>query len=138
MDVRRIFISAMVVIGAGALVFSGAAQTASQQKRASAVTAIRAINTAEMRFQQSSGHHASYSELVASGQFANIKTSSVLNVSAADESDAVPGYKMQLIVAGSGASYSVVLTDASNPCETAFFTDERGVIYQGQGLGCTQ
>ena len=100
-----------------------------QQKKARAAAALRIINTAEMDFKRSNGRFASFAELVSSGRL------SKLNADPGHEEDLVAGYKMHLVVAGSGASYAIDLRD-TEPCETAFFTNDSGVIFHGQAFGC--
>ena len=82
-----------------------------QQKRTRAAAALRTINTAEADFKRSNGRYASFAELVSSGRL------SKLNPDAGHEEDVVAGYKMHLVVAGSGASYAIDLRD-TEPCRS--------------------
>lgn len=120
-----------------------ATQTGSQQKQLTGLSAVRAINTAEMRFQRTTGHYGALSDLISSGQFSKLHvteagaTQPFLNVESPNPEDAVPGYKLKLSLASANSGYSVLLTDSSASCGTVFFSNESGVIYQGQALGCT-
>jgi hypothetical protein len=108
---------------------------ASSQNGASGIRGVRAINTAEARFHQSSGRYGVLKELVSAGAFASGTDGTAINLNVEPESS-VPGYLTHLIVAASGSSYSVMVSDATDPCHTVFFSDERGVIFHGQAFGC--
>jgi len=117
-----------------------AAQGAEEQpKRVRAVWAMRAINTAEMSFHRANGRFGSFSELVSSSQFASLKGPWGEPFANADamkpEEGAVPGYKLRLVVASGGVSYSVRLLDVGS-CEASFFSDDVGVIFEAHPIGC--
>lgn len=55
----------------------------------------------------------------------------------ANGSEAIPGYRVSLIVSADGASYSISLRDiSSNGCGLSMYSDENGPIYQGVSLDC--
>lgn len=143
---RASVLSFAVLLFAAAAVARPRAQSqtnGSKDKMALAVTAVRAINTAEARFLDSNHRYGTFQELVTSGQLANlhrlinaVHNTPAVNINASSEEDAVSGYKTQLIIAGSGNSYSLILRDATNSCDAAFFSDDRGIIFRGQAMGC--
>jgi hypothetical protein len=120
---------------------SNAPQQAGQEqpKKVRAVWALRAINTAEMSYRRANGRFGTFNELVTSGEFARLKGQWAEPFAKADattaEEDAVPGYKLRIVVAANGTSYSVRLVDAE-ACAASFFSDDVGLIFQGQPIGC--
>jgi len=114
---------------------AGARQsTPEQQKIATAVRATRTINTAEIsfKFQRSkNAGFASFKDLASAGLLGNGPT---FNLSAPAE-DAVPGYKLRLVVGQYVNAFDVALTDPVR-CGTAVFSNETGVIFRGKSLGC--
>jgi hypothetical protein len=131
-------------LAAGSILTLASAQGAAQAeqeppKKVRAVWALRAINTAEMTYQRANGRYGTFRELAASGRFTALKGPWAEPFAKAEattaEEGAVPGYKLRIVVAANGASYSVRLVDAES-CGASFFSDEAGVIFQGQAMGC--
>jgi beta-lactamase regulating signal transducer with metallopeptidase domain len=50
----------------------------------------------------------------------------------------VPGLELRLVVSPDGSHYNVWLGQAKGNCGFAFYSDERGLIYEASALGCNQ
>lgn len=102
-----------------------------------AVRLLRAINTAEADARRGSGRYSVLADalthpLVApfAGQIS----------SAADEVTFAPGQpvperRLSLVVSGDGVHYALAVVPVDG-CGPAWFTSERGLIYQARALGC--
>jgi len=107
------------------------------QRKYAAVTLLRVINTAEMEFRTSRKQFGNFADLLESGgldaagkHFGNAWSD--LQIKKGTAAKPLPDYEMHFTVDGSGNSYSVSLREKSN--SDAFFTDERGLIYEAKPL----
>jgi hypothetical protein len=116
-----------------------------------AVNIIRVINTAEVvtcRTKDGSidenAKFLSWDELLiapcfkqAQGQFSGVRFSQASELSFSPGSEIVPGLELRLVVSPDGRQYNLWLGQKRDVhCGFAFFSDERGVIYEGQAIGC--
>ena len=107
------------------------------EKKYAAVTLLRAINTSEMELRRSRKHYGSFTELLESGRLdaagKRFGTAwSDLQIKKEITTEPLTGYEMHFTVDESGNSYSVSLREKLN--SDAFFTDERGLIYEAKPL----
>jgi|SRR5690349_526638 len=98
-----------------------------------AIDIVRQINTAEVEFNARHGAFASWEELHRSPD--EQKRWQSLQVSAGPE--IFPGWKLRLVIARDGQSFDLSLTTAQDKCGLTFFSDDRGVIYEGRAIGCS-
>ena len=116
-----------------------------------AVNAIRVINTAEVVACRTKDgkidpkqKFISWDDLLnapcfkqAQGQFSGGRFSRVSELSFSPGPEIVPGLELRLVVSPDGSHYNLWIGQKrSVQCGFAFFSDERGVIYEGKAIGC--
>jgi hypothetical protein len=92
---------------------------------------MRTVNTSENVIKSGSGAYASLGDVMAHRSFSP-GTAGPLTRAGADEAS-VKSYRLVLARAADGQGYQAALTPLSGG-GTAWFTDERGVIFVGQAL----
>lgn len=103
--------------------------------------AIRVINAAESTYRHSRRKFGSWQELYDSGALRDVQRTveDWRRVSFATGPEAIPGYRVSLLVSADGSAYSISLRDTgSNGCGLSLFSDQSGLIYQGTPLGCSR
>lgn len=58
------------------------------------------------------------------------------NLNLSQGPEVVPGWTLAMIVAADGQSYELSLHKLGDKCGFSFFSDQRGVIYEGNVIGC--
>jgi hypothetical protein len=116
-----------------------------------AVNIIRVINTAEVVTCRTkdgnideSAKFLSWDELLnapcfkeAQGHFSGGHFSQVGELPFSPAPEIVPGLELRLVVSADGSHYNLWLGQKQDVrCGFAFFSDERGVIYEGKAIGC--
>lgn len=139
-------------LGAGARAVSAAKTvTNSRSQVLRAVNIIRVINTAEVgtcRKQEGkdgSLGFKSWTRLVnapcfkkAQSHFAGSRFAEVGKLSFSAAPEIVPGLVLRLVVSPDGKHYNLWLGQKPDVrCGFAFYSDERGVIYEGRAIGCS-
>jgi hypothetical protein len=129
----------------------GNAATDSKDQALLAVNIIREINTAEVvDCRRKDGKidenekFKSWDELLnspcfkqAQSHFSGARFSHVNELSLSPGSEIVPGLELRLVVSPDGKHYNLWLGQKLDVhCGIAFFSDERGVIYEGKAIGC--
>lgn len=103
------------------------------------VTVVRLINTAEMNYKRAHGSYATWDELFRSGAISEREKQGTmfqgLKLSAGPE--VTPGWVLNLVTAVGGQQYELSLRNSPDACGFSFFSDERGVIYQGGVIDCS-
>lgn len=117
-----------------------------------AVNVIRAINTAEVVTCRSENgkldpraKFLSWRALTqapcfrkAQSHYSGRRFGEVSSLSFSSEPEILPGLVLHLVVSSNGKHYNVSLGKTPEThCGFAFFSDERGVIYEGQAIGCS-
>lgn len=106
--------------------------------RTTGVNVVRLINTAEAEYKNAHGGYAKWSELYRSGIIAKHEKPGLmfgkLNLSEAPE--VVPGWTLTMIVAADAQSYELSLHNSADKCGFSFFSDQRGLIYEGNVIDC--
>lgn len=105
----------------------------SRDSRVIGVAAVRTIETAEVEHKAWHGAYASWDELYRAPD--EQKRWERLHLSAGPE--IVPGWELRLVASADGKHFELSLSNASDECAVSFFSDERGMIYQGVALGCS-
>ena len=124
------------------IVFALRAQTpasTNHELRAKAVNAVRVINTAEYNYRHEKGRFGSWQELYASGAVTTVEKSrpQFTGLSLSEAPEVIPGYRLDVVVAADGSTYSVALHRTENQdCGFSVFSDQRGIIYQGKAIDC--
>ncbi len=106
--------------------------------RTTGVNVVRLINTAEMEYRHAQGRYATWAELYRSGSIANGQKRWPLfsGLQPAAGPEVVPGWTLALIPSADGQTYELSLRNLGDKCQFSFFSDQRGLIYQGQVIGC--
>ncbi|MFZ0211256.1 MAG: hypothetical protein WBE20_14225 [Candidatus Acidiferrales bacterium] len=150
---NRIRVFSVAVLVAGALACAAFAIAQSQansarvpelavertrDSRLIGVKVVRLLNTAEMNYRSAHGAYADWDELYRSGEFAETQKHPAfagLGVSAGPE--VVPGWNLTMIASADRRSYELSLRNVDDKeCRFSFFTDESGLIYEGDVIGC--
>ena len=113
-----------------------------KQWRVQAVNAVRIINTVEVNHKTLYGKFLPFSELPNSpvvermhlkdGPWGRIFKAMFF----APNTDVLPGFELRFTLGEDG--YSVAITDKTDPCRRSFFSDQIGIIYEGQPIGSPQ
>lgn len=93
-------------------------------RRRQALTAARAINTAQARQRSAIGRFVDNTEL--------LRLPEVTAIASAQPSDLAPGWQLRL--ATTADRYVFAVKDTTDPCGFAYFSDDSGVIYTAQPL----
>jgi hypothetical protein len=103
-------------------------------KRASTIGLMRSLNTAEYVYRRNFGHFASLDDLVYDANYIHHSNPRVQDV-ADDGTDIVPDLKAVVVLSPREDSYALAVYDKAKDDEGfATFSDEKGVIYEGQPL----
>jgi len=100
---------------------------------------MRVINAAEYAYRQNHKRFGSWQELYQTGELTEAQrtTDEWRRVAFATGPEAVPGYRLTLIVSTDGSAYSTSLREIRNTgCGSSFFSDQTGQIYEGTALDC--
>jgi hypothetical protein len=109
----------------------------SQQQRVDAVNVMRLLNTSEAKCRAKSKKYASLEELVSSGALTETKSSADLGteeLNYAAPAHLLPGFSIQLTTSRDGDRYQVSLIDDTHEPHWALFSDEKGLIFEGQPI----
>jgi hypothetical protein len=102
------------------------------------VTAMRVLNTEEYSYRGKTGRFASREEMLVF-----LRNNGSLSKSPIDLENPTP-YELAVTTTLDGAHYQIALrrpsdmNDKSTWCQTAAFSDDRGVIFLGLALGCEE
>jgi hypothetical protein len=111
----------------------------SRESRQTGVNVVRLINTAEMNYKRAHGNYATWDELFRSGAISEREKPGTLfqglKLSAGPE--VTPDWVLNLVTAAGGKGYELSLRDSPDACGFSFFSDQRGIIYQGGVIDCS-
>lgn len=109
-----------------------------------AVDTIRLINTAEMRLRLAGEKYAQLGELPlvnackeTAKKFPEQFGTIVDKVNLQNPKEFLNGFNVSMIVSPDGRSYKISVEEKAD-CGTAFFSDDRGLIYRGKTIGCAK
>jgi hypothetical protein len=130
----KILLSAVLTLTAvvGALALSNGQDETTQLSSKEALSLIRTMNSIEHSFKMKSSSFGSLEEVFKLGQLDRTKPGIVLSDG---NSGTVKDYQLSVVASSDGRHYQISLRPGS-ACGVSFFTNEAGVIYQGQALGC--
>jgi hypothetical protein len=100
------------------------------------VNAIRLLNTHEVSYKHESGRYADRDQMLAF-----LRQKGFLSKSPIDLENPTP-YELAITTASDGTHYQITLqrpsdmNDKNTWCKTAAFSDDKGVIFLGQAIGC--
>ena len=109
----------------------------SQEQKArlqAVVYAVRALNTAEYRYQAENKKFATYDELLASPALnaAMPRGAEANMVTFRPNMDVVPGFELR--VTTDGTKYNISVLDKTDPCKYSVFSSDIGIIYKGHPI----
>ena len=131
-----IILLCILACAAVSFAFTDSEQSKAQKKNAVQLT--RVLNTAEAQYQHEKGRYGSFSELANGGYLKQTQMTRRIwptDLNPADAVHPVPGVTCRLTLSSDGKSYQISVVGDSEPeSQWAFFSDERGLIYEGQPL----
>jgi len=106
--------------------------------RTTGVNVVRLINTAEAEYKSTHSGYATWPELYRSGIIAKHEKQGTMfgNLNLSESPEVAPGWTLAMLVAADGQSYQLSLHNLPDKCEFSFFSDQRGLIYEGNVIGC--
>ena len=114
-----------IAVGAAAVV----AQSSADDERRAAITALRAINTAENAVKSQGGKYVPLAELLNHGAMGRVKP----NFTVSGNTFSYAGAQVRLALSADATQYVVTVVSPA-PNYTAAFSDEGGIIYTGKAL----
>jgi hypothetical protein len=119
------------------LSYEGGAFETIQDSRVVGVNVVRLINTAEAGYKDGHDVFASWDELYRSNAITAQERSGAIGISLASGPEVVPGWVLTLIVSHDGKAYQLSLRNLPDKqCRFSLFSDQSGLIYQGNVVGC--
>jgi len=106
-----------------------AAQSSADDERRAAITALRAINTAENAVKSQGGKYVPLAELLNHGAMARVKPGFTVNGNTFTHA----GAQVRLALSADATQYVVTIVSPA-PNYTAAFSNEGGIIYTGKAL----
>jgi hypothetical protein len=128
----KILVSAVFTLTAvvGALALSNGQEDPARLSSKEALGLIRTMNSTEHSFKMKSSSFGSLEDVIKLGQLD--KHGIVLSDG---NSGIIKDYQLSVVTSSDGRHYQISLRPGAG-CGVSFFTNESGVIYQGQALGC--
>jgi|SRR5215469_5066624 len=111
----------------------------SRDSHLTGVNVVRLINTAEIDYRQSHGRYAKWDELVPSGSMTKFERPGTpfQGLQLVARPEVTPGWILDLVTAADGQSYELSLRNSADACGFSFFSDQRGIIFQGGYIDCS-
>ena len=110
------------------------ALTGVQQLRRAALGEVRALNTAEMRYRSSHDRFAGLEELKSSDDWK--QTIERAKYTGAEGPEFLASFDTSVIADAQGKTYRISVKPKSDKCQSSFFSDESGVIFDGKAFDC--
>lgn len=110
-----------------------------QDSRMLAVNLVRFLNTSEADYKAKEGGYANWEELKNSAYFLANKSrwAQAQGVTIGFGPEIIPGWHLSLVRSANGATYQLMLQNVPDKaCMFSFFTNQSGLIYEGQVIGC--
>ncbi|HEV2422228.1 MAG TPA: hypothetical protein VGS59_11015 [Candidatus Acidoferrales bacterium] len=100
---------------------------------------VRLINTAEMNYKEAHGSYATWDELIPSGAISEREKPRTMfqGLRLSVRPEVTPGWVLDLVTAANGQGYELSLRNLPDKCGFSFFSDQRGIIYQGGWIDCS-
>ena len=108
-------------------------------RRVQVINTARLINTAEAKYRTDNGRYATWEDLYASPEFTDAKATMDkhgMPLTPGLNSEMSGGITLKLLVQGN-SQYEFRLTDETDQsCHFSAFSDEKGLIFEGNVIGC--
>jgi hypothetical protein len=108
--------------------------TLSFDQRRNAVEVARILNTAEAQFFHKAGHYGLLDDLRASGALKESQSMLSSSIDMSSDGQPISEFVVQLNTSVGKDHYQLSITKSTKPFFIGFFTDERGLIYEGHPL----
>ena len=108
-----------------------------------ALVAVRLVNTAQSYARRNGGKYLSLEQLISTGalkQAAEMNSdfnSAYTKLNVQKSGALLEGFELAMLVSSDGSRYELSMNNTKESCGTAYFTDQRGLIYTGKALGCS-
>ena len=130
---KHLVILLMLSLGAAGQQQSTPKADCNHNTDAAAVNAVRFLNTLEYSYKQKNGKFGSLEGLKSSEEWKTTAARSPMFTAIAG-SELASGYDLTVITDSAGTKYRVSAKATDNQCSTSFFSDEKGLIFQGSPL----
>ena len=104
------------------------------------ISLVRFLNNSEADYKAKEGKYADWEELENSAYFLAGKGrwAQTEGVTISSGPETIPGWRLSLVRSADGASYQLMLQNIGDKvCMFSFFSDQSGLIYQGQVVDCS-
>jgi hypothetical protein len=116
--------------------YGGAFET-TPDSRLTGAGVVRTINTAEAIYKYDHGRFADWDDLYPTIIAAQNRNPDAKGLAIGRGPEVVPGWILTLIVSHDGKAYQLSLRNVlETKCPFSFFSDQTGLIYQGNVIGC--
>ena len=106
-----------------------------RELKIAAVNEVRALNTAEMGFRNIHGRFAGLEELKSSDDWQKMMERAN-KYAGAQKPDITGTYETSLITDQNGTAYRISVKPKTDRCQSSFFSDESGLIFEARVLDC--
>src|SRR5690242_16475521 len=100
-----------------------------QQSRVAAVNVVRTLNTAEMEYYRSHNRYADLEGLKSSDEWPRT-VERMKRFTNQENVEFAAGYESSVIVDAQGKTYRISMKPKTGTCQSSFFSDESGVIFE--------
>jgi hypothetical protein len=110
-------------------------RTGLQQSKLAAVNVVRTLNTAEMEYRHSHDRYAGLEQLKSSDEWPKV-VEGMKRFTNQENVEFVAGYDTSVIADAEGKTYHISVKPKSDMCQSSFFSDESGLIFEGKVIDC--
>jgi hypothetical protein len=123
-----------LVAFAAVVLFAVTANAQDSADKLDAVNAVRVMNTAEMRYFAAHGKYVPADELGASQELKQLQSSKIWpKAMSLVGAEPLPGFTLGITASPDGKAYQLSFLRRGDN-KLAFFSDERGIIYQAEPI----
>jgi len=132
---RRNGMTLLFLIGVGMLWASAQdTSTLSLDQQRKAIEVVRVLNTAEAQFFDKGSHYGSLDDLRSSGALKESQSMLSSSIEMPSNGQPLTDFSVQLSTSVDKNHYQISITRSAKPFLIGFFSDERGLIYEGHPL----
>jgi hypothetical protein len=126
----------LIALVGGTSAWSQRTSSGSDDQNSMPIAAIRIVNTAEAQYLSIGGHYGSLDELRSSGTMRQAQSMfpQSIDMSHPGQPLAGSGFTVRLNLSADNKGYQLSVTQDAKPFLVGFFSDERGLIYEGHPL----
>jgi hypothetical protein len=124
-----------LMVVAAALLMS-AVVGAQEEKMPTPAGILRLINTAQAIHLKNHGTFATWNQLQGSSEWAQAVSTYPVKYALGTSQEIVPGYQLRMFLADDKREYGVSLSRGQSGCDAAWFSNSKGLVYEGKPVGC--